>query len=153
MHSSKSATSTASAFVLKEYFIQIPCKVPKTRLSISRQSAYLGRTLAGRKNRALCHAKIIAVVTINEKIPENDEDINVVDTVQTPNISHRKGLKAVKTTLQYFEQPSASVIDLLYLRRLRNKAEKCRVQYERHTHKSILLSSLQKSGQFSQSDS
>ncbi|GFS49703.1 hypothetical protein TNCV_4344171 [Trichonephila clavipes] len=48
-------------------------------------------------------AEIIVAATVDEKMSENDEDINVEDTVQTPKISHNEGLKAVNPTLQYFE--------------------------------------------------
>ncbi|GFS47286.1 hypothetical protein TNCV_4862611 [Trichonephila clavipes] len=61
-------------------------------------------------------AEIIAVSTIIEKMPENNEDVNVEDTIQTPKISHNERLKAVETSLQYFEQQGASVMDLLSLR-------------------------------------
>ncbi|GFT66405.1 hypothetical protein TNCV_3208461 [Trichonephila clavipes] len=67
--------------------------------------------------------------SVNEKIPENAEDVNVEDTEQTPKISHIEGPKAVETSLRYFEQ-GASVMDLLFLRRLRDETAKhaaCRV--------------------------
>ncbi|GFT14435.1 hypothetical protein TNCV_4004111 [Trichonephila clavipes] len=48
-------------------------------------------------------AKIIAAVTFDVTLPENDEDVNFEDTLQTPKISHSEGLKAVEITLQYFE--------------------------------------------------
>ena len=74
-------------------------------------------------------AEIIAAVTVNEKMLKKDEDVDVEDsTVQAPKISHSEGLKAVETTLQYFEQQGASVLDLLFLRRLRDEAAKRRVQ-------------------------
>lgn len=77
-------------------------------------------------------AEIIAAVIVNEQMPENDEDIDDEDiTVQTPKISHSEGLKAVETALQYFEQQGASVMDLLFLRRLRDEAAKRRAQCEK----------------------
>ncbi|GFV70222.1 hypothetical protein TNCV_843411 [Trichonephila clavipes] len=68
--------------------------------------------------------EIIAAVTYDEKMSENDEDVNFEDTVQTPKISHRGGLKAVETSLQYFELQDASVMDLLFLRHLLDEAAK-----------------------------
>ncbi|GFW24474.1 uncharacterized protein TNCV_607151 [Trichonephila clavipes] len=49
--------------------------------------------------------EIIAVVTVNEKMPENEEDANVEDTVQTSKLSHSEGLKVVEIgcCLQCFE--------------------------------------------------
>ncbi|GFR09827.1 jerky protein homolog-like [Trichonephila clavata] len=76
-------------------------------------------------------AEIIASVSVNDEISENDADIKVEDPVQTPKISHSEGLKAVETTLQYFEQQGASVMDLMFLRRLRDEAAKRTVQYEK----------------------
>ncbi|GFV54027.1 hypothetical protein TNCV_3724601 [Trichonephila clavipes] len=61
----------------------------------------------------------------------NDEDLSVVDTVQTLKISRKEGLKAVETTLQHFKQQSASVEDLLFLCRLRDEVAKRREQYGR----------------------
>ncbi|GFU24028.1 DUF4817 domain-containing protein [Trichonephila clavipes] len=58
---------------------------------------------------------------------ENNEDVNVEDTVQTPKVSRSEGLKTVETVLQYFEQ-SASVIDLMFFSRLSDEAAKRRVQ-------------------------
>ncbi|GFT78008.1 hypothetical protein TNCV_2820301 [Trichonephila clavipes] len=54
------------------------------------------RTISSKTN--ISDAEIIAAVTVNEKLPENDEDI-----IQAPKILFSKGLKAVETTLQYFE--------------------------------------------------
>ncbi|GFU63316.1 hypothetical protein TNCV_661501 [Trichonephila clavipes] len=65
------------------------------------------------------------------KIAPNDEDVNVEDIEQTPKISHSKRLKAVDIVLQYFEEQGASVMEALFLRRLRDEAVK---------HKSELLS-------------
>ncbi|XP_023231971.1 jerky protein homolog-like [Centruroides sculpturatus] len=80
----------------------------------------------------MSNAEIIAAVTVNEKMLENNEDVDVEDsTVQAPKISHSEGLKAVETALQYFEQQGASVMDLLFLRRLRDEAAKRRVQCRR----------------------
>ncbi|GFY08798.1 hypothetical protein TNCV_4659911 [Trichonephila clavipes] len=73
-------------------------------------------------------AKINTAVTVNEKIPKNDENFNVEDSVHTHKISYSLGLKAVKTTVQYFK-PGASVMDLLFLRCLRDEEAKRRVQY------------------------
>ncbi|GFV81599.1 hypothetical protein TNCV_1702561 [Trichonephila clavipes] len=61
--------------------------------------------------------------TVNEKMPGNDEDIEVEETVQTPNISHSERLRAVETTFQVFEQRGASVMDLLFLRRVLMKQQ------------------------------
>ncbi|GFW95361.1 transposable element Tcb2 transposase [Trichonephila clavipes] len=66
--------------------------------------------------------------SVNEKMPENDEDVNSEGTVQTPKISHSEGLKPTETTLQYFEQQGASTMDLLFLRHLRNESAK-RIRY------------------------
>ncbi|GFX33520.1 hypothetical protein TNCV_1931871 [Trichonephila clavipes] len=71
------------------------------------------------------NTEIITVVTIDERMVENYEDINVEETVQTPKISHSEGLKAVEAILQYFEQ-GASVMDLRFLY---HKAAKHRVRY------------------------
>ncbi|GFT91451.1 hypothetical protein TNCV_4286061 [Trichonephila clavipes] len=60
-------------------------------------------------------------------MPENDEDVNVEDTKPTLKISHSEGIKAVETTLQYFAQQGASVMDLLFLRRLYDEAANTRV--------------------------
>ncbi|GFX68758.1 hypothetical protein TNCV_4070021 [Trichonephila clavipes] len=43
--------------------------------------------------------EIIAAATVKENMPENDEDVNVEDTVQTPKISHSEELKGVETAL------------------------------------------------------
>ncbi|GFX99656.1 hypothetical protein TNCV_3053131 [Trichonephila clavipes] len=59
-------------------------------------------------------------------MPENDEDVNVGNTVQTPKISLSEELKDIETALQYFEQLIASVMDILFLR-LRDEAGKGRV--------------------------
>ncbi|GFV39924.1 hypothetical protein TNCV_1808361 [Trichonephila clavipes] len=75
-------------------------------------------------------SEIIAAVTVNEKMTENDEDVNVEDTLQTPKISRSEGLKSVETTLRYFEQ-GAMITDLLFLHHLRNKATKRNVVYGR----------------------
>ncbi|GFT70264.1 hypothetical protein TNCV_3457041 [Trichonephila clavipes] len=56
---------------------------------------------------------------------ENDEDANVEDTVQTPQISRSE---VVRTALRQFEQ-GASLMDLLSLHPLRDELAKCRVQY------------------------
>ncbi|GFW92069.1 hypothetical protein TNCV_2153481 [Trichonephila clavipes] len=40
----------------------------------------------------MSNAEIIAAVTANEKMPENDEDVNVDDTVQIPKLSHMEEL-------------------------------------------------------------
>ncbi|GFV34580.1 hypothetical protein TNCV_1448861 [Trichonephila clavipes] len=69
-------------------------------------------------------AEIIAVVSFNDKIVENDEES------LTLNISYkllkyhivREGQKAVETILQYFEQQAASIMDSLCLRHLRDEA-------------------------------
>ncbi|GFW99598.1 hypothetical protein TNCV_3418311 [Trichonephila clavipes] len=71
------------------------------------------------KQDIIFNGEIIAVVTINEKMPENDE----ADTIQTPDISQSEGLKAVEIALQYFEQ-GVSVMDLVFLRHLRDEAAK-----------------------------
>ncbi|GFX51971.1 hypothetical protein TNCV_3063881 [Trichonephila clavipes] len=68
-------------------------------------------------------------IRVNEKIPKKDEDVIVE---QIPKISHSVGLKAVEAALLYSEQQGVSVMNLLLLRRLRDKAEKrSRVQYRR----------------------
>ncbi|GFX76742.1 hypothetical protein TNCV_664491 [Trichonephila clavipes] len=72
-------------------------------------------------------AEIITAVTINEKMPENDEDVNAEDTIQPFKISHREGLKAIETHLQYLILQSAPVMDLMFLRRIREEAVKRRV--------------------------
>ncbi|GFW49426.1 hypothetical protein TNCV_3059331 [Trichonephila clavipes] len=38
---------------------------------------------------------------------ENDEDVNVEDTILTPKITLSQGLKAVETALLYFEQDAS----------------------------------------------
>ncbi|GFV03407.1 protein GVQW3 [Trichonephila clavipes] len=65
-------------------------------------------------------AEIIATVTVNEKMSENDEDFE--DIVQTPEISQSEERKAVETFFQYFEQQSALVMDLMFLRRFHDEA-------------------------------
>ncbi|GFU68537.1 hypothetical protein TNCV_1989871 [Trichonephila clavipes] len=55
---------------------------------------------------------------------ENNEDVNVDYSLQTPKISENEGLKAV---VQYFEQQGASQMDLLFCHRLRDEAAKRRV--------------------------
>ncbi|GFU95777.1 hypothetical protein TNCV_3646591, partial [Trichonephila clavipes] len=72
---------------------------------------------------------IIGAVTVNEKIPDNDEDLNIEDSVQTPKISHSEGLKVIETAFQHFERHEPSVMDIVFLRRLRDEATKCRVLY------------------------
>ncbi|GFU41457.1 hypothetical protein TNCV_4586051 [Trichonephila clavipes] len=86
-------------------------------------------------------AEIIVAVSLNEKIPGNDKGVKAVDTVKTPKRSHREELKAVETTLQYFEQ-GASVMYLLFFRRLRDEAAKRRGQYGRQ--QTLLCISLKK---------
>ncbi|GFV87474.1 hypothetical protein TNCV_3281121 [Trichonephila clavipes] len=49
-------------------------------------------------------AKVIAAVTVNKKMPENDEVVNVEDSAQILKISHSEGLKTVETTLFNLEQ-------------------------------------------------
>ncbi|GFY10249.1 hypothetical protein TNCV_2629281 [Trichonephila clavipes] len=52
----------------------------------------------------------------DEKMPENDENINVEATVRSSKIPNSEELKAVETTFQYFEQQGALVRNLLSLR-------------------------------------
>ncbi|GFT53043.1 hypothetical protein TNCV_4231951 [Trichonephila clavipes] len=59
---------------------------------------------------------------------END-GVNDENTVQNPKVSHIKGLKAVETSLQYFEQQAAPVMNSVFLRRLCNEDAKCGVQH------------------------
>ncbi|GFU95776.1 hypothetical protein TNCV_697781 [Trichonephila clavipes] len=66
-----------------------------------------------------------------KKIPDNDEDLNIEDSVQTPKISHSEGLKVIETAFQHFERHEPSVMDIVFLRRLRDEATKCRVLYGR----------------------
>ncbi|GFV52099.1 hypothetical protein TNCV_1324521 [Trichonephila clavipes] len=68
--------------------------VPETGHLITRQSGLLDQTFAGRT---------IAADTVHEKMPKNDADFNVEDTIQTPKISYREELKTVETTLQYLK--------------------------------------------------
>ncbi|GFW22490.1 hypothetical protein TNCV_2170241 [Trichonephila clavipes] len=65
-------------------------------------------------------------------MPEND-DVNVENTKQTSKISHSEGLKIVEIACQYFEQHRASVMVLLFLRRLRNEAEKMQKTVRKET--------------------
>ncbi|GFV75462.1 hypothetical protein TNCV_1483081 [Trichonephila clavipes] len=65
--------------------------------------------------------EIIAAVAIKENMLEN-EDVNFEETVKTSKTLHRKGLKAVKNAFQYFEPQGVSVMDLVFLRRLRDEA-------------------------------
>ncbi|GFX49084.1 hypothetical protein TNCV_786401 [Trichonephila clavipes] len=66
-------------------------------------------------------------------MPGNDEDIEVEETVQTPNISHSERLRAFGTTFQFFEERGASVMDLLFLRRVLMKQQNadCSTKYNR----------------------
>lgn len=72
-------------------------------------------------------SEIIAAVTVNKKIPENDDDIED-SFVKVHKIWQSKGLKAVEITLQYFIQQGALVIDLC---RLHNEAAKSWKQWGR----------------------
>ncbi|GFU20825.1 hypothetical protein TNCV_5059591 [Trichonephila clavipes] len=69
---------------------------------------------------------------------ENDE-VYVEDIIHTPKISLSEGLKTAETELQYFEQQGASVMDLLFLRRLRDETANCRVQYGRQLGTTLFL--------------
>ncbi|GFX57966.1 hypothetical protein TNCV_3069331 [Trichonephila clavipes] len=80
----------------------------------------------------MSNAEIITAVTVDEKTLENEEDVNAKNIVQIPKILHSERLKVVETVIQYFEQQGASVMDLLYLRRLREEAAKRRMQYGKH---------------------
>ncbi|GFW38131.1 hypothetical protein TNCV_602071 [Trichonephila clavipes] len=90
--------------------------VPKTRHLITRPC---------RKEKV----PINDAVRVNENRPENDEDINGKNIAQSPKIPHSDALMVVKTAFQYFEQQSTSVTELMFLRRLLNKAAKRRVHY------------------------
>ncbi|GFV52110.1 hypothetical protein TNCV_1093271 [Trichonephila clavipes] len=70
--------------------------------------------------------EIIAAVTVNEKMPENDETVNIEDSACTSNTSHSKRLKAVESAFQYFRQQGALVMNLLFVRHLRDEAAKRR---------------------------
>ncbi|GFV78217.1 hypothetical protein TNCV_1036851 [Trichonephila clavipes] len=55
-----------------------------------------------------------------EKCRKVNDGVNVEDIVQIPKVSHCERLKAVKTTIQYFEQ-GALVMDLIFLRLLHDE--------------------------------
>ncbi|GFV73190.1 hypothetical protein TNCV_2374621 [Trichonephila clavipes] len=59
---------------------------------------------------------------------QNDE-VRLEYTVQSPQLSYNEGLKAVEAILQYFEQQGASVMNSLFLRRLRDEAVKRKMHY------------------------
>ncbi|GFW72193.1 hypothetical protein TNCV_702301 [Trichonephila clavipes] len=67
---------------------------------------------------------------------ENNEDVNVEDTIKTPKISHSEGLKAIENNLHYFEQ-GASIIDFLLIRRPGEEAAKRRSSTEDYRTLSI----------------
>ncbi|KAG8312409.1 hypothetical protein J6590_024915 [Homalodisca vitripennis] len=91
-------------------------------------------------------AEVIAAVTINEKMLENEEDDDTQDsTVQASKILHSEGL--VETILQYFEQQGAMVTDLLFLYPLCDKAAKRIMQCKKQQD---ITHFLRKSSQFSQ---
>ncbi|GFU59541.1 putative RNA-directed DNA polymerase from transposon BS [Trichonephila clavipes] len=71
----------------------------------------------------MSNAICIAAVPVNEKLSESDGDVNVGDTVQIPKTSHSERLLR--------KQHGMSVIDLFFLRRLRDESVKHRVQCER----------------------
>ncbi|GFV78375.1 uncharacterized protein TNCV_95321 [Trichonephila clavipes] len=75
-----------------------------------------------RRKKPMFDAEIIVGVTVNEKMPKKDEDVYVANTTQTHKISNSEGLKAIEIILQYFEQQSASVMDLLFFCRFSVKA-------------------------------
>ncbi|GFW50531.1 hypothetical protein TNCV_2888341 [Trichonephila clavipes] len=84
-------------------------RVPKT----------LGNRLPGSPNKSA----ILLQLDKNSRVGHKTNH-TVEDTHQIPKLSHSEGLKAVETTLSYFEQQGASVMDLLFLRRLRDEAAK-----------------------------
>ncbi|GFY24194.1 uncharacterized protein TNCV_1012471 [Trichonephila clavipes] len=72
----------------------------------------------------MSNAEIIVAVTVNKKMSENNEDVNVENTVQTSRISHReRETKDCQNPPRLFKQ-GASVMDLLFFRRLRDEASK-----------------------------
>ncbi|GFX86233.1 uncharacterized protein TNCV_2561151 [Trichonephila clavipes] len=73
------------------------------------QLSYMNNT----KQDIMPDEETIAAVTVNKKMLENGEDINIEDAAETPKTSHSEGLGAVKTALQYFDQQGVSIMDLL----------------------------------------
>ncbi|GFV10707.1 hypothetical protein TNCV_1755461 [Trichonephila clavipes] len=52
------------------------------------------------RNYCSCH-------TVNHKVSENDDDVSIEDTVQTPKIAHREGLKAIESAFDNLRRDEA----------------------------------------------